>query len=187
MRNHLGMQENLAIERDFAVAAASEARKVSQELAKQREYALIAVSEAGEKNQKLQEFLERESSKIMHTVAIIQQEKDTAAHAASEATTSALKAGEVLTEVLCSLKPEMAKARTRNLQLQVHMAPFDLSLMLLCGNLQQDYDFDISTPLCPCRRRALRGRESNLRKRERQQYNIARKPRTDSGRRWSLP
>jgi hypothetical protein len=136
MRNHLGMQENLAIERDFAVAAASEARKVSQELAKQREYALIAVSEAGEKNQKLQEFLERESSKIMHTVAIIQQEKDTAAHAASEATTSALKAGEVLTEVLGSLKPEMAKARTRNLQLQVHIVPFDFSLMLLCGNLQ---------------------------------------------------
>ncbi len=97
---------SLAIERDFAVTIASEARKVSQELAKQTEYALIAVSEVGKKNQKLQESC----TKIMHTVAIIQQEKDTTAHAASEAMTSTLKAGEVLTEVLGSFKPEMAKA-----------------------------------------------------------------------------
>jgi hypothetical protein len=55
-------------------------------------------------------FLERGSSKFMHTVAIIQQEKDTTAHAASEAMTSTLKAGEVVTKVLGSLKPEVAKA-----------------------------------------------------------------------------
>jgi alanyl-tRNA synthetase len=120
MRNHgLDMQENLAIERDLAAAAASEARRMSQELAKEKEYALIAVTEAGEKNQKLQEFLERESSKIMHAVAVVQQEKDAASHAASEATSSALKAGEMLSEVLNSFNTEMAKARTMSLQLQV--------------------------------------------------------------------
>ncbi|CAM6042630.1 unnamed protein product [Sphagnum compactum] len=113
------LQENLAIERDFAAAAASEARRMSQELAKEKEYALIAVTEAGEKNQKLQEFLERESSKIMHAVAVVQQEKDAASHAASEATSSALKAGEMLSEVLNSFNTEMAKARTMSLQLQV--------------------------------------------------------------------
>jgi len=35
---HVNSDASLAIERDFAVAIASEARKVSQELAKQREY-----------------------------------------------------------------------------------------------------------------------------------------------------
>jgi hypothetical protein len=65
---HVNSAASLAIERDFAVAIASEARKVSQELAKQREYALIAVSEVGKKNQKLQEFFgERELQNHAHS------------------------------------------------------------------------------------------------------------------------
>lgn len=103
----------------MAGEAAAEARKLSQELAKEKEYAIVAVSEAREKNQELQVYLERESSKIMHAIAVVHKEKDTASQAASDATSAALKAGEVLAEVLGSFNTEMAKARRMSMQLQV--------------------------------------------------------------------
>lgn len=115
----------------MAAAAASETRRVSQDLVKEKEFALVAVQEARQKNQELQEFLERESSKIMNTIIVVQKERDTASQAASEATSSALKAGEVLAEVLGSFNLEMAKARRLSMQLQVQHTPLDSAILKL--------------------------------------------------------
>lgn len=103
----------------MATKAASEARRVSEELLQEKESALQAVQEARLKNQEVQEYLERERSKVVQAMLVVQQERDTAAKAASDATSSALKAGEVLAEVLGTLNVETAKARRVNSKLQV--------------------------------------------------------------------
>jgi hypothetical protein len=113
------LQENLAIEKDMATEAASEARRVSEELMQEKESALQAVQEARLKNQEIQEYLERERSKLVQAMLVVQQERDTAAKAASDATSSALKAGEVLAEVLGTLNVQTAKARRVSSKLQV--------------------------------------------------------------------
>jgi len=113
------IQENLAIERDMAAAAAAEAIKVSKELAKVKESSQIAIAEAQNKNHKLQQFLERESSKIMTAMSVVHKEKHVASLAASEAAASANQAGQVLADILGSFNSEMAKAQRLSLQLQV--------------------------------------------------------------------
>ncbi|CAM6025460.1 unnamed protein product [Sphagnum balticum] len=116
--NSLQLQENLAIERDMAAAAAAEAIKVSKELAKVKECSQIAIAEAQNKNHKLQQFLERESSKIMTAMSVVHKEKHVASLAASEAAASANQAGQVLADILGSFNSEMAKAQRLSLQLQ---------------------------------------------------------------------
>ncbi|CAK9277147.1 unnamed protein product [Sphagnum jensenii] len=116
--NSLQLQENLAIERDMAAAAAAEAIKVSKELAKVKESSQIAIAEAQNKNHKLQQFLERESSKIMTAMSVVHKEKHVASLAASEAAASANQAGQVLADILGSFNSEMAKAQRLSLQLQ---------------------------------------------------------------------
>ncbi len=113
------IQENLAIERDMAAAAAAEAIKVSKELAKVKECSQIAIAEAQNKNHKLQQFLERESSKIMTAMSVVHKEKHVVSLAASEAAASANQAGQVLADILGSFNSEMAKAQRLSLQLQV--------------------------------------------------------------------
>ena len=114
------MQENLVIEKGLAVAAASEARKVSQEVLKEKEAALAAFQEARQKSQEIQDYLEKESPKLVTAMVVVQKERDTASQAAAQATSSAMKAGELLAEVLGSFNLEMAKARHINMQLQVN-------------------------------------------------------------------
>jgi hypothetical protein len=48
------IQENLATNRDMAVAVATESIKVSKELAKVKEHSLIIVTEAQNRNQEVQ-------------------------------------------------------------------------------------------------------------------------------------
>ncbi|CAM6034206.1 unnamed protein product [Sphagnum compactum] len=116
--NSLQLQKNLAIERDMAAAAAAEAIKVSKELTKVKECSQIAIAEAQNKNHKLQQFLERESSKIMTAMSVVHKEKHVASIAASEAAASANQAGQVLADILGSFNSEMAKAQRLSLQLQ---------------------------------------------------------------------
>jgi hypothetical protein len=113
------MQENLLTEKDMAIAAASEARRVSQEVLKEKEAALVAFQEVRQKSQELQDYLEKESPKLVTAMVVVQKERDTASQAAAQATSSAIKAGELLAEVLGSFNLEMAKARHINMQLQV--------------------------------------------------------------------
>jgi len=115
------IQENLATERDMAAAAAAEAIKVSKELAKVKEHSLIAVAEAQNKNQEVQQCLERETSKLLNAMLAVHKEKHVASLAASEASASALRAQQVLAELLGSFNSEMAKAQKLTMQLQVHV------------------------------------------------------------------
>lgn len=112
-------QGKLAAEKDIAIAAASEARMVSEEVLKEKEAALAAFQEVRQKSHELQAYLEKESPKLLTAMVVVQKERDTASKAAAEATSSAMKAGEVLAEVLGSFNLEMAKARHTNMQLQV--------------------------------------------------------------------
>ncbi|KAH8962114.1 hypothetical protein BDL97_05G085800 [Sphagnum fallax] len=110
--------ENLATERDMAAAAAAEAIKVSKELAKVKEHSLIAVAEAQNRNQEVQQYLERETSKLLNAMSAVHKEKHVASLAASEASASALRAQQVLAELLGSFNSEMAKAQKLTMQLQ---------------------------------------------------------------------
>ncbi|KAG0553581.1 hypothetical protein KC19_12G022600 [Ceratodon purpureus] len=112
------LQENLVTEKELAIAAASETRMVSQQVLKEKEAALVAFQEVRQKSQELQDYLEKESPKLVTAMVVVQKERDTASQAASEATSSAMKAGELLAEVLGSFNLEMAKARHINMQLQ---------------------------------------------------------------------
>ncbi|CAK9876697.1 unnamed protein product [Sphagnum jensenii] len=116
--NSLQLQENLATERDMAAAAAAEAIKVSKELAKVKEHSLIAVAEAQNRNQEVQQYLERETSKLLNAMSAVHKEKHVASLAASEASASALRAQQVLAELLGSFNSEMAKAQKLTMQLQ---------------------------------------------------------------------
>ena len=115
----LGLQENLTVENDFVVAAMCEARKVSQELQKEKEAALVTVQEARQKHLELQDCLDRENPRLLTALTEVQKERDTALQAASEATSSAAKAGEALAEILDTYKLEMIRARQIRSQLQV--------------------------------------------------------------------
>jgi hypothetical protein len=99
------VQDNLIAEKEIVASAMYEARKVSQELQKEKEATLVIVQEARQKHKELQDCLERE--------------RDAASQAASEATSSAMKAREVLAEILDTYNLEMAKVRHVSLQLQV--------------------------------------------------------------------
>ncbi|KAG6550545.1 hypothetical protein Mapa_007914 [Marchantia paleacea] len=95
-RKSLALQDNIASEKDAAIQALAEAKKKSAEF---------------------QEFLLQEKTGMRHAVAIVQHERDAAAAAASDASNSAIKAGEVLAEVLGSFNQEMNKARRKSSQL----------------------------------------------------------------------
>ncbi|XP_073391727.1 uncharacterized protein [Physcomitrium patens] len=111
-------QEKLALEKDMAIAVASETRIASQKMQEERSAAIATFQEVRKQGQELQDTLEKESPKLLSTILEVQKERDTALQAAADATTSAMKAGEVLAEVLGSFNLEMAKARHINMQLQ---------------------------------------------------------------------
>jgi shikimate 5-dehydrogenase len=113
------VQDNLIAEKEIVASAMYEARKVSQELQKEKEATLVIVQEARQKHKELQDCLERESSRVLTALVIAQKERDAASQAASEATSSAMKAREVLAEILDTYNLEMAKVRHVSLQLQV--------------------------------------------------------------------
>lgn len=96
-----------------------EARKISQELQREKEATFVIVQEARQKHKELQDYLERESSRLSTALMIVQKERDAASQAASEATSAAMKAKEVLSDILCTYDTEMAKVRHVSLQLQV--------------------------------------------------------------------
>jgi len=103
----------------MATAAASEARLISEAVLKEKETTLAAFQEVRQKSHELQDYLERESPKLLTAIVVVQKERDTASQAAAEATSFAMKAGELLSEVQGSFNLEMAKARHINMQLQV--------------------------------------------------------------------
>lgn len=113
------MQENLTLESDFVAAAMYEARMLTQELRKEKECALVTIQEARQRHQELQGCLERESPRLLTALTAVQKERETALQAASEATSSAAKAGEALAEILGTYDLEMVKARQMSLRLQV--------------------------------------------------------------------
>ena len=114
---------------------------VSQEVLKEKEAALAAFQEVRQKSQELQEYLEKESPKLVTAMVVVQKERDTASQAAAEATSSAIKAGGVLAEVLGSFNLEMAKARHINMQLQV------LTTQYLVFQLQNLFRVMLEPPL----------------------------------------
>ncbi|KAG0629748.1 hypothetical protein M758_1G127100 [Ceratodon purpureus] len=111
-------QDNLIAEKEILASTMHDAQKVSQELQKEKEVTLVIVQEARQKHKELQDYLERESSRLLTTLMIVQKERDSASQAASEATSSAMKAREVLAEILDTYNLEMAKLRHVSLQLQ---------------------------------------------------------------------
>jgi hypothetical protein len=115
------IQENLATERDMAAIAAVESIKVSKELAKVKEHSLIAVVEAQNRNQEVQQCLERETSKLLNAMSAVHKEKHVASFATSKAFAFALRAQQVLAELLGSFNSEMEKAQKLTMQLQVHV------------------------------------------------------------------
>lgn len=106
-------------EKDSVASAMYEARKMSLELQREKEATFGVVQEARQKHKDLQEYLERESSRLSTALMIVQKERDAASQAASEATSSAKKAREVLSDVLCAYDTEMANVRRLSSQLQV--------------------------------------------------------------------
>lgn len=127
----LRVQDNLIAEKEIVASAMYEARKVSQELQKEKEATLVIVQEARQKHKELQDYLERESSRLLSALMIVHKERDAASQAASEATSSAMKAREVLAEILDTYNLEMAKVRHVSLQLQVqHIYIYTLVLIL---------------------------------------------------------
>lgn len=106
-------------EKDSVASAMYEARKMSLELQREKEATFGDVQEARQKHKDLQEYLERESSRLSTALMIVQKERDAASQAASEATSSAKKAREVLSDVLCAYDTEMANVRRLSSQLQV--------------------------------------------------------------------
>ncbi|KAL3691453.1 hypothetical protein R1sor_005104 [Riccia sorocarpa] len=96
-RKSLALQDNISLEKEAALQAVVEAKRQSDEF---------------------QEFLLQEKTRFRNAVAMVQHERDAAAAAASEASSSAIKAGEVLAEMLGSFNQEMNKARRKSSQLQ---------------------------------------------------------------------
>jgi len=115
------IQENLATETEMAAVATTESIKVSKELTKMKEHSLIVVAEAQNRNQEVQQCLERETSKLLNAMSAVHKEKHVASLAASEASASALRAQQVLVELLGSFNSEMEKAQKLTMQLQVHV------------------------------------------------------------------
>lgn len=105
-------------EKDSVATAMYEARKMSQELQREKEATFVIVQESRQKHKELQDFLERESSRLSTALMIVQKERDASSQAASEATSSAVKAREVLSEILCTYDSEMAKVHHLSRQLQ---------------------------------------------------------------------
>lgn len=110
------MQENLITENDSVASALYEARKASQELLRENEATFVIVQEARKKHKELQDYFERESSRLSTALMIVHKERDAASLAASEATSSAMKARNVLSDILQTYDLEMAKVR--HLQVQ---------------------------------------------------------------------
>ncbi|KAL2622590.1 hypothetical protein R1flu_002795 [Riccia fluitans] len=96
-RKNLAIQDNISLEKDAALQAVADAKRKSEEF---------------------QQFLLQEKTRLRNAVAMVQHERDAAAAAASEASSSALKAGEVMAEMLGSFNQEMNKARRKSSQLQ---------------------------------------------------------------------
>lgn len=113
------LQENLTVEYNVVVSAMREAQNLSKELQREKEAALEGVQEARQRQKELQDFLEKEGSKLLITLTEVQKERDTASQAALEATSSATKAAEVLAQIMDSYNLEMAKARVMSIELQV--------------------------------------------------------------------
>lgn len=83
-----------------------------------REAATEAIGEAKQLRLEFQELMVQENTRLKTAISLVHKERDLAATAASEASTSAVKAGEVLAEVLGSFNQEMSKARRKSYQLQ---------------------------------------------------------------------
>jgi hypothetical protein len=115
------IQENLATKRDMAADVAVESIKVSKELAKVKKHSLIDITEAQNRNLEVQQCLERETSKLLNAMLAVHKEKHVASLAALEASASALRAQQVLVELLGSFNLEMEKAQKLTMQLQVHV------------------------------------------------------------------
>jgi hypothetical protein len=99
-RKSLALQDTIALDRDAAIQAYSDAKRLRLEF---------------------QEFMEQEQTRLKTAVSLVYKERDLAATAASEASTSAVKAGEVLAEMLASFNQDMSKARRKTYQLQESM------------------------------------------------------------------
>jgi hypothetical protein len=115
----LQLQESLIQKKDLVQSVANEACKTSEELIRGKEQMWLVVSATQAKNLELNELLQRESSNIAKIVAAVQKDRDVASQAAQEAKCSALKASEMLAEVLKSFNEEMTKARHMSMQLLV--------------------------------------------------------------------
>nr|PNR43483.1 hypothetical protein PHYPA_015864 [Physcomitrium patens] len=123
-------QENLTVEYNVVVSAMREAQNLSKELQREKEAALEGVQEARQRQKELQDFLEKEGSKLLITLTEVQKERDTASQAALEATSSATKAAEVLAQIMDSYNLEMAKARVMSIELQTEESISGLAAMV---------------------------------------------------------
>lgn len=115
----LQLQENLKFEKNMVQNAANEARRTSEELAREKEQMWLVASAARAKNLELNELIQKESLSIVETVALVKNEKDIASQAAKEARCSAMKAGEVLSEVIEYFNAQMIKVQHMDIQLEV--------------------------------------------------------------------
>lgn len=78
-------------------------------------------------------FAQEGTEDLARAVAMVEREKVVAASAAAEATLSAAKAGDILTEMLGSFSTEMSNARRKSLQLQVRRHLIGRVMLYECG------------------------------------------------------
>lgn len=115
----LQLQKNLILEKDMVQSAANEARKSSEELVREKEQMWLVASTTQAKNLELNKLLQKETLNIVQVVASVQKERDIVNQVAEEAKYSAVKAAEILAEVLESFNGEMTRARQMSIQLLV--------------------------------------------------------------------
>lgn len=103
----------------MANAAASKMRLVNQEVLKEKGATLVAFQDVWKKSHELQGSMEKGSPKLLTATMVFHEERDAASQAVVETTASAMKAGELLAEVLGSSNVEMAINCHVNMQLQI--------------------------------------------------------------------
>ncbi|KAI5072493.1 hypothetical protein GOP47_0012599 [Adiantum capillus-veneris] len=96
MRQSHQIQENLAAERDMAVASAGEVKRMSEDMDREMQVAMTVISEAQAKGLQMKEGLENEISVLKESLVL---EKEVIAAAAANATGAASNAEAALLEI----------------------------------------------------------------------------------------
>ncbi|KAG0576109.1 hypothetical protein KC19_5G056200 [Ceratodon purpureus] len=116
-RISLQLQENFTLEKETIQSVVNKAHKTYEELSREKEQMWLVALAAQTKNLELNEFLKKESSNVVDAMIEVRKDRNIAFQAAKEAKCSALKASEVLAEVLKSFNEEMIKTCHVNMQL----------------------------------------------------------------------